>query len=110
MKKYETVVVYDGSLAEDIIAQEQKKIEELLKKEGSVVSNDIWGKRDLAYPINGKKTGFYSFFIHEYAGNAVELVSDFFRYNDNVLRHLTVVHEDAPVSPKKVETPAEGDK
>ena len=110
MNQYETVVVYDGSLPEETIAQEQKKVEELFSSKGSLIKNDIWGKKNLAYSINGKKTGFYSFFVFEFDGNATEMVNDYFRFNENVLRTLTVVATNDPITPQKVETSAEGDK
>lgn len=105
MKKYETVVVFDGSLPEETTAKEQQKVEELIKSNGLLVDIDIWGKKNLAYEIKKKKTGFYSLFLFEYAGDAATLMNDFFRFNENVLRHITLLREDAViVAPKKQET------
>lgn len=111
MKKYETVVVFDGSLPEETIAKEQQKVEEFLKEKGSLEKIDVWGKKDLAYEIGKSKTGFYSLFTFELDGNATELIDNLFRFNDNVIRHITVLFEDSAIVKKvaEVKTPAEGD-
>ncbi len=105
MSKYETVVVFDGSLPEETIAKEQQGVEELIKANGSLVNIDVWGKKPLAYEINKKKTGFYSLFTYEFAGDANELVAGAVRYNENVIRQMTILHSDAVIV-KKVEEEA----
>lgn len=102
MQKYESVVVFDGSLPEEAIAKEQLKLEELIKENGTLEKIDIWGKKELAYSIDKKKTGFYIFFQYEFAGDANELISASVRYNEKVLRSMTVVATDAPIIAKKV--------
>jgi len=105
MSKYETIVVFDGSLPADTIEKERKKIEDLLTANGSVVSVDEWGKKVLAYEIKKKKTGFYVFFVYEYNGNAGKFIDANFKFNENIIRHLTVIHENAAiVAAQKSET------
>jgi small subunit ribosomal protein S6 len=97
MSKYETIVVFDGSLPQDAIEKESKKIEELLSANGKVVKIDEWGKRILAYQINKKTTGFYVLFVYEYNGNAGKFIEDNFKFNENIIRYLTVIHEEANI-------------
>ncbi|ERP31498.1 30S ribosomal protein S6 [Chitinivibrio alkaliphilus] len=106
MKKYETVMVFDGALPEETIAKEQQGIEGLIKKECSLVTVDVWGKKTLAYPINDKKSGFYCLFVYEYDKDANALINDSVRYNDNVLRTMTVIADDSPVVAQKSESGA----
>lgn len=94
MSKYETIVVFDGNLAPDAIAKEVKKVEELLSANGTVVKAEEWGKKALAYPINKKTMGFYQLFVYEYNGNAGQFTENNFKFNENILRHLTVTHEE----------------
>lgn len=103
MQKYETVVVFDGALPEETIAKEQLKIEELIKENGSLEKTDVWGKKELAYEIDKNKSGFYTFFLYEYEGDANELISAAVRYNEKVIRTLTVVATDDPIVAKKVD-------
>ncbi len=103
MQKYETVVIFDGALPEETIAKEQLKIEELIKENGTLDKIDVWGKKELAYSINKNKTGFYTFFQYDFTGDANELISGAVRYNEKVIRTMTVIHSDAPIVAKKVE-------
>jgi small subunit ribosomal protein S6 len=105
MSKYETTVVFDGALPENTIEKERKKIEDLLVANGNLVSVDEWGKKILAYSINKKTTGFYVLFVYEYNGNAGKFIETNFKFNENIIRYLTVIHENAAiVAMKKSET------
>lgn len=54
------MVILKPLLPEDIRAGIQKKLDSLVKKaKGSVLSQDVWGKRHLAYPINNHEEGYY---------------------------------------------------
>ena len=97
MSKYETVVVLDGNMPQDAIEKESKKIEELLSANGNVIKIDVWGKKQLVYAVNKKTFGYYVLFVYEYNGNAGKFIDNNFKFNENILRHLTVVHEDAPI-------------
>jgi len=97
MSKYETIVVFDGSLPQDAIEKESKKIEELLSANGKIVKIDEWGKRVLAYQIGKKTTGFYVLFVFEYNGNAGKFIEDNFKFNENIIRYLTVTHEEVDI-------------
>jgi len=97
MSKYETIVVFDGNLPQDTIEKESKKIEELLSANGSIIKIDEWGKKYLAYPIKKKTMGFYVLFTYEYNGNAGKFVENNFKFNENIIRYLTVVHEEASI-------------
>lgn len=90
-RPYESVVVFDGTLPDDVLQKEQQQIEEILKQNATFEKTDVWGKRALAYSIKKKKTGFYCMFLYEGEGNVVTTLDKFIRLNDNILRHLTVV-------------------
>lgn len=97
MSKYETIVVFDGALPQEAIEKESKKIEELLSANGKIVKIDEWGKKVLAYQIGKKTTGFYVLFVYEYDGNAGKFIEDNFKFNENIIRYLTVTHEEAEI-------------
>jgi len=97
MSKYETVVVFDGNLPQDAIEKESKKVEELLSANGTIIKIDVWGKKHMAYAINKKTFGFYVLFVYEYNGNAGKFIDNNFKFNGNVIRHLTVIHDDASI-------------
>ncbi len=85
------MVVFDGTLPDDVFQKEQKQIEDLLKQNAQFEKTDVWGKRVLAYTIKKKKTGVYCLFQFEGEGTAVVALDKHIKLNTNVLRHLTVV-------------------
>lgn len=97
MSKYETIVVFDGALPQETIEKESKKIEELLSANGKVEKIDDWGKKVLAYQINKTTTGYYVLFTYEFAGNAGKFIEDNFKFNESIIRYLTVIAEDANI-------------
>jgi small subunit ribosomal protein S6 len=106
-QKYETVVIYDGSLGDDTIQKENGAFEEFLKVNTEFERTDIWGKRNLAYPIGKKKSGIYCcyYFQDQSEKNVANKVEKHFKLNESVLRHLTVVHEPQKVVERKLREP-----
>lgn len=91
VRPYETVVIYDGTLSDEIIQKEQQAIEEVISQNAKIERVDVWGKRSLAYNINKKKTGHYFVFIYEGEGSVVSAIEKHFKLNEKVLRHMTVI-------------------
>jgi small subunit ribosomal protein S6 len=60
MNNYELMVIFTPVLSEEEFRAEQKKYATLVKDNGgSVVSENAWGLKSLAYPIQKKTTGLY---------------------------------------------------
>jgi len=90
-KPYESVIVFDGTLPDDVLQKEQQQIEEFLKSNSTFEKTDVWGKRNLAYQIRKKKIGYYCMFLFEGDGEVVSALTRLVKLNEAVLRHLTVV-------------------
>jgi small subunit ribosomal protein S6 len=91
-KQYETVFIMTPVLSDDQMRETVGKFETFLKENGgTMVHQENWGLRKLAYPINKKTTGFYHLF--EYTADNGDLVQklevEFIR-DERVLRFLTV--------------------
>ena len=80
MTRYETVLVFDGSLPEETIAKEQQAAEELIKDKGALVSVDTWGKKELAYEISKKRTGFYSLITYWHKSFFISFAYNFHKF------------------------------
>ncbi|MFP4012483.1 MAG: 30S ribosomal protein S6 [Chitinispirillaceae bacterium] len=91
IRPYETAIVIDGSLPEDVIQKEQKKLEEFFSANAELEKVDVWGKRALAYPIKKKRSGHYVLFLYKGEGNVPAEFEKSIKLNENILRHLTVV-------------------
>lgn len=89
MKKYEAMLVLKPAdeLTEDTINQVKKLI---VSHKGKLDNVDIWGKKTLAYNIDGYTEGFYVL-IHFFGNRGLRLGLDhFLKLQENVLRHLVV--------------------
>jgi small subunit ribosomal protein S6 len=60
MNNYELMVIFTPVLSDEEFKAEQKKYATLVKDNGgSVVAENAWGLKSLAYPIQKKTTGLY---------------------------------------------------
>lgn len=103
-RTYETVVIFDGSLPDEVITKEQSKIETFLKKNAEYENTDVWGSRNLAYEIKKKKRGFYCLFTYIGEGDICEKIAKLFKLNQNILRHMTVLFEKVTEIPSNIIT------
>jgi len=89
MNNYELMVIFTPVLSDDEFKAEQKKYAALVKEsKGSIVAENPWGLKSLAYSINKKTTGLY--WVIEFIAPSdfneklkVQLLRD-----ESVLRHL----------------------
>ena len=89
MNNYELMVIFTPVLSEEEFKSEQKKYASLVTgSSGSVVAENAWGLKSLAYPIQKKTTGLY--WVTEFTAPSdfneklkIQLLRD-----EAVLRHL----------------------
>jgi len=94
MNDYELTMVLDP----DLTSENQKKLLEKFKKliedgKGKVEKQDDWGKKELAYPINKKKTGAYFFWEIKTSADGIRQVDKKLKVEDGVMRHLIIRKE-----------------
>ena len=89
MNNYELMVIFTPVLSDEEFKAEQKKYATLVKDNGgSIVAENAWGLKSLAYPIQKKTTGLY--WVMEFTAPSdfneklkIQLLRD-----ESVLRHL----------------------
>lgn len=89
MNNYELMVIFTPVLSDEDFKAAQKKYAALVTEAtGSIVNENPWGLKSLAYPIQKKTTGLY--WVMEYTAPSdfneklkIQLLRD-----ENVLRHL----------------------
>ena len=97
MKLYEETIVIDGSLENEQINTEIKKVEDIIQAQGGKISDvDRWGRRKLAYPIAKKVQGYYVVVRYEAEGTAISGIEHEFELNEAILRYLTIAVEKEP--------------
>lgn len=92
-RPYETIVVFDGTLADDALQKEQLQIEELIRQNATLEKVDVWGKRSLAYSIKKKRLGHYSLFLYEGEGTVINTLERQLKLNPRVLRYLSIARD-----------------
>ena len=89
--RYETVFILTPVLSEDQVKEAVSKFESYLKEHGAtMVHQENWGLRKLAYQIQKKTTGFYHLFEFEAPGDIISRFEVEFKRDERVLRFLTV--------------------
>jgi small subunit ribosomal protein S6 len=91
MNNYETVFILTPVLSDAQMKEAVEKFKNLLKEQGAeIVNEEDWGLRKLAYPIDKKTTGFYTFLEFNAEPTVVEKLEINFRRDERVIRFLTV--------------------
>ena len=95
MKAYELLFFVAPSIDEDSRAAVMKRIETTIADgKGTVDNVDVWGKRKLAYEIDGLTDGDYTLIdFHANPENVAEL-DRVLRITDAVVRHMIVKRTD----------------
>jgi small subunit ribosomal protein S6 len=88
---YETVFIAEPEVSNDQVDQLINKIKQMVAThQGTLTGEDRWGRRRLAYPIQGHREGFYAVLNFSAEGGVVTDLEHLFNVTDAVLRHLTV--------------------
>lgn len=95
MKAYELMLVLDPSLDEEAHAAAVEKISGIITADGGVIdSNEAWGRRRLAFEIDGKTDGDYTVInFHAPVANVAEL-DRVLHITDPVVRFMIVRRDD----------------
>lgn len=110
MREYETIYLLKPDLPGDVAKGLQDRLTEIIKKqEGHVLVQTDWGKRKLAYQIQKFRHAQYQYLLFLDRGNAISEMERILKYDDRVLRFLTVKLKDkvdiAQRTAKPVEAP-----
>ena len=99
MRLYEVVYIFDPALDEAAVNQTLEKYHGLATRNGGeVASVDHWGNRQLAYPVNGYKTGYYAVAQFRADPTALPEFERILKLDDTLLRYLVVLNEGEPTT------------
>ena len=90
LNHYEAVFVLTPVLSEPQTKETVDKFEKLLQENGGTILNrEEWGLKKLAYPIQGKTTGFYNLLQFDVEPAVIATLETEFRRDERVIRFLT---------------------
>lgn len=90
MKEYELTVLIHPDLEADLDTPLKKVRDIITGAGGTITSEDNWGKKKLAYPINKEEFAVYVYMDVALPADAPLKISNIFNITDEVLRYLLV--------------------
>jgi len=99
MRHYEVVFIVHPDQSEQVPAMIERYQSLITGNSGTVHRLEDWGRRQLAYPIQKLVKAHYVCMNIECDQASLEELEHSFRYNDAVLRHLTIKQTAAPAGP-----------
>lgn len=99
MRHYEVCFIVHPDQSEQVPAMVERYRSLVTSQGGKVHRFEDWGRRQLAYPIDKLVKAHYVLFNIECGKATLDELEHGFRYNDAVLRHLTVGMKRAVSSP-----------
>lgn len=109
MRQYETAFLITPKLEEEETEKLIDKMAEVVKKKkGKMVNIERWGKKRLAYPIDGLDEAVYVFFHYEGSPDIPLELQRRFRQTETVIRYLTLKKETKIQQRKKTKVSRKG--
>ena len=99
MRLYEVVYILDPALEEEAVTAKLDTFHQLaIAKGGEVSAVDLWGNRQLAYPVLKQGTGFYAVAQFMAAAEALPEFERLLKLDGEVLRYLLILNEGEPTT------------
>ena len=90
-KMYETTFILSPELTEDEYkAMVAKFLKVLADQSAEIINTEYWGLKKLAYPIQKKGSGYYTYIEFKAPVEAIAKLETEYGYDERVLRFLTI--------------------
>lgn len=99
MRHYEVVFIVHPDQSEQVPAMIERYKALVTSRSGAIHRLEDWGRRQLAYPIQKVHKAHYVLMNIEADGATLAELEHAFKYNDAVLRHLTIKMNKAVTAP-----------
>ncbi len=102
MRHYEIVFLVHPDQSDQVTSMIERYRAIIEGKEGKIHRLEDWGRRQLAYPINKNHKAHYVLMNIECGNEALTELESSFRFNDAVLRHMTLRRNEAITDDSKL--------
>lgn len=99
MRHYELCIIVHPDQSEQVPAMIERYKTLVTEQGGQIHRIEDWGRRQLAYPIEKLVKAHYVLFNIECGHETLAEIENGFRFNDAILRHLTVKAKKAETAP-----------
>ncbi len=107
MRHYEIVVLVHPDQSEQLPSMLERYRKLIEDNKGTIHRLEDWGRRPLAYPIAKLHKAHYVLMNIETDSNTLNELEDLFRFNDAVLRNLTIRRDEPETEPSLLSKEAE---
>ena len=104
MRHYEIVFLVHPDQSAQVPAMIERYKTTIEEASGKIHRLEDWGRRHLAYPIKKIHKAHYVLMNIECGQETLEELEAGFRFNDAILRSLTLLQKDAITEPSKIAT------
>ncbi|RKZ30997.1 30S ribosomal protein S6 [bacterium] len=96
-RKYELATIFDPEIDESDLPNHISGLEDIVVNAGGkMINKEIWGLKDLAYPIKKRVSGYYVFYQFVAPHEAPHKIRDAIRLREDVIRQMTIVRDEFP--------------
>ena len=99
MRHYEIVFIVHPDQSEQVPAMVERYKSIVTTRNGQIHRLEDWGRRQMAYPIQKVHKAHYVLMNIECDGETLNELEHAFKFNDAVLRHLTIKMKKAVTTP-----------
>ena len=99
MRHYEIVLIVHPDQSEQVPAMLERYRQMIAAHKGTIHRLEDWGRRQLTYPIQKLHKAHYVLMNIECGNETLLELEHAFKFNDAVLRHLTVTMDEAVTGP-----------
>jgi small subunit ribosomal protein S6 len=99
MRHYEVVFIVHPDQSEQVPAMVERYKTLIASRSGKIHRLEDWGRRQMAYPIQKVHKAHYVLMNIECDGETLVELENAFKFNDAVLRHLTIKVKNAVTTP-----------
>jgi len=108
MRHYEIVFLVHPDQSEQVPAMVERYRSMVQESGGAVHRMEDWGRRQLAYPINKIHKAHYVLMNIECGGETLAELESIFRFNDAVIRSITIRCDKPVTEPSPLKKDGEG--
>ena len=107
MRHYEIVLLVHPDQSDQVVGMVERYISQIKEAEGQIHRLEDWGRRQLAYPINKLHKAHYVLMNIECGAETLAELESIFRFNDAVIRNVTMRCDKAVTEPSPLRKDAE---
>lgn len=106
MREYEVVYIFDTTVPETSIQEKLDRYHQLITADGKgeITAVDQWGKRQLAYPIAKRTSGYYVVAQFRASTESLPEFERLLKLDEDLMRYLIVLSEGEPTAPMSIAT------